>query len=80
MRPYFCCALTTIATVCARESGCGTILAMRDVERTKGVCMNTDGIAFLNTIISGRGQHVSPQAIDFELYDKNLTANLPTSL
>ena len=42
--------------------------------------MNADGFAFHSTIISGRDQHVSPQAIDFEFYDKNLSANLPTSL
>ena len=42
--------------------------------------MNADGIAFHSMIISGRGQHVSPQAIDFEFYDKNVSANLPTNL
>ena len=42
--------------------------------------MNVDGIAFHSTMISGRGQYVLPQAIDFEFYDKNLSANLPTNL
>ena len=42
--------------------------------------MNTDGIAFHSMIISGRGQHVLPQVNDFEFYDKNLSANVPTNL
>ena len=42
--------------------------------------MNADGIAFHSTIISGRGQLVSAQAIDFEFYYKNLSANLATRL
>ena len=42
--------------------------------------MNADGIAFHSMIISGRGQHVLPQANDFEFYDKNLSANVPTNL
>ena len=42
--------------------------------------MNADGIASHNTIISGRGQNVLPQAIGFEFFDKNLSANLPTNL
>ena len=42
--------------------------------------MNADGIAFHSMIISGRGQHVLPQVNDFEFYDKNLSANVPTNL
>ena len=42
--------------------------------------MNADGIAFHSTIISGRGQYVLPQAIDFKFYDKNLSTNLPINL
>ena len=42
--------------------------------------MKTDCIAFRNTIISGRGQNVLSQAIGFEFFDKNLSANLPTNL
>ena len=65
------------SALCARESGRGTSLAMLS-SRAYERCV--DGIAFHRTIISGRGQYVLPQAIDLEVYDKNLSANLPTNV
>ena len=69
------------APVWAEKMACGTFISKCcNVGRTKLECMNADGIAFHSMIISGRGQHVLPQANDFEFYDENLSANVPTNL
>ena len=64
--------------MCIRESGRGTLcreVELIPVRKVYVYNMNADGIAFHSTIISG-----PVQAIDFEFYDKNSSASLPTNL